>query len=451
MTYLTRPFFEFIFTVAPYAVPLLAVDLVALYLMIFRERFEPRTLIFWVAIVIVVPFAGFALYMLFGSTLVSRRVFGRKSEDDRRFAGADGWSEHRCPLSDVIRRAGADICAAGNSVRLFWSRSELEPGAMDEMGAARSTVHMMFRRMPRDGGELVRVLAAKAREGVQVRVMTSSLGFGRTRGVRALREAGVMFCTYHGTLYSLLSLRPANRNMRSVAVIDGRVAYQGRGAVLRVEGPAAARLELRFRADWLHGSGEDLGADVPVPEGAGDVPVQVISDGPDGHEGSPMASAYTAIVSGARERLRISTPYLLPDDEIYSAIKLAVLSGVEVMMLLPRRGRHWYQSWNSLAASNPLMTAGVRVFFVDRAMSKCAMVADGSVCLVGSGDYCGRSLANDFNTCCVVYSEEVAADMEGRFMEDLSDAAECLPEEYVRRSFADRVRIAVARCLMFLN
>lgn len=450
MTYLTRPFFWFLFAVEPVALPLLAVDLFALYLMIFRERFEPRTLIFWVAIVLVVPFLGFALYLAFGSTLLSRHRFGHKSERDRIFMEVSA-SEHHSPMVDLLRQAGADICTAGNAVRLFWMRDAMGPEALEEMRSARTSINMMFRRMPLDSGELYDVLTERAANGVAVRVMTSSLGFGRTPGIRRLKDAGVSFTTFHNPLRALLSLRPADRNMRSMAVIDGRVAYQGRGAVVRVEGPAATRLELRFRADWLYGSGEDLGTDVPAPETAGGTPVQVVSDGPDGSGDSPMATAYTQIVSCARRRLHISTPYLLPNDELYSAIKLAVLSGVEVMLLLPRRGRHWYQSWNSLAASNPLMMAGVRVFFVDKAMSKCAMVADGSICCIGSGDYCGRALSNDFNTCCVVYSEEVSASMEERFRDELMDAVECLPEEYVRRSFADRVRIAVARFLMFLN
>ena len=164
-----------------------------------------------------------------------------------------------------------------------------------------------------------------------------------------------------------------------------------------------------------------------------------------------MASCYTEIVTGARSVLRISMPYLMPNDEIYSAIKLAVLSGVEVIMLLPRRGRHWYQSWNSLAASNPLMMAGVRVYFADKSLSKCTLSADGRVCCIGSGNYCGRALRNDFNTGVVVHSEDVAGEMDGCFDRELEDAVECLPEEYVRRSFADRVRIVVARFLMVLN
>lgn len=448
MTYLTQPFFAFIFAVAPYGLPLLVVDLIALYLMIFKERFEPRTLIFWVAIVIVVPFVGFILYLIYGSTLATRHVFGRKAERDRRFLDAEGDG---CQgMSRIMRDAGADVCTCGNKVSVYWNRDDMEPIAAEEMAKATESIHVMFRRIPRGHEALYAVMEERASEGVDVRLMTSSYGFGRTPEVRRLKAAGVRFCTFHSTVYSLLSLKPANRNMRSMAIIDGKVAYQGRGAVIRVEGPAAARLEMRFRADWLHGSGEDLGAEVPEAGPCGDEDVQAVSDGPDG-SGSTLSACYTELITRAKRKLHISAPFLLPNDELYSAVKLAVLSGVEVIMLLPARGRHWYQSWNSLAASNPLMMAGAKVYFADKSLSKCVIVADGEVCCIGSGDYCGRSLRNDFNTGCLVYSRDVAEDADKCFMEELEDAAECHPEEYTRRSFSDRVRIAVARFLMFLN
>lgn len=448
MTYLTQPFFAFIFAVAPYGLPLLVVDLIALYLMIFRERFEPRTLIFWVAIVIVVPFLGFLLYLVFGSTLVTRYVFGRKAERDRRFLEVGGDDCRGIP--GVMRAAGADVCTHGNKVSMHWDRNEMQPTAVREMADANESIHLMFRRVPQNHDALYDVMEEMASKGVDVRLMTSSLGFGRTPDIRRLEAAGVRFCTFHRPVYSMFSSRPANRNLRSMVVIDGRVAYQGRGAVVRIEGPAAARLEMRFRADWLHGSGEDLGADVPEAEACGNADVQVVSDGPD-CSGSTLSACYTELITRARRRLHISTPYLLPNDELYSAVKLAVLSGVEVIMLLPAKGRHWYQSWNSLAASNPLMMAGAKVYFADRSMSKCVIVADGEVCCVGSGDYCGRSLRNDFNTGCLVYSKDVAEEADRCFRTELEDAAECHPEEYTRRSFADRIRIAVARLLMFLN
>ena len=429
--------------------------MIALVVMIFAERFNPRTLIFWISLVVIVPFVGILLYLAFGSNLYTRwRLSGRKRSEDERFLEGEGDVP---PEGDAVRvgcleSLGADVYTSDNDVRFYWDRSEMTPDMVSDIRAAGESVCLMARRMPKDSAGVHEALIDAASRGVSVRVMTSAIGFGRTRDAGRLKRAGVSFHSFHNPLYSMFSIRPANRNLRAMTVIDGRIAYQGRGATVRVEGPAAERLERRFRADWFHATGEDLGTRGSPPERVGGgCGVQVVSDGPDTGDAYPMLSCYADLISRSDRTLYMAFPYLLPNDDIYSTVKMAVVSGVDVRILLPRRGKHWYQSWNSLAASNPLMMAGVRVYFADKSLSKCTLSADGRVCCIGSGNYCGRALRNDFNTGVVVHSEDVAGEMDGCFDRELEDAVECLPEEYVRRSFADRVRIVVARFLMFLN
>lgn len=451
MTFLTRPFFTFIFAVEPVWLPLLVVDLIALLLLIFAEKLNPRTLIFWIAVVIVVPFVGFVLYLVFGSTIYSRWRFGRKHERDGRYRDAEPPADSDTGMPASMQRMGADVCTDGNLVDFYWGRSGLVSGMASDIRSAQERVFVMARRLPREYDEAYGALREAASRGVDVRVMTSKLGFGRTRGLRDMRRAGVRAVTFHNRLYSLLSIRPANRNMRTLVVVDGKVAYEGRGACIRAEGPAAERLERRFLADWSHASGESTEPSPRADPIPGGVPVQVVSGGPDAGGKSPVYSVYSEIITSARRTLYMAFPYLLPNDEIHATVKMAVASGVDVRILLPRRGRHWYQSWNSLAASNPLMLIGAKVYFVDRMLGKCVMVSDGRLCCVGSADFCSRPIYQDFNTCCVVNSEDVAGKAESDFLNELETAAECYPEEYQRRSFGDMVRIAVARMLMFFN
>ena len=455
MSYLTKPFLGFIFALEPVWLPLLLVDVFAILLMVFAERFNPRTLIFWISVVVIVPFAGFLLYLMFGSTLYSRwRFTNHKHAGDARFLGGGGRtpSEEDRQRAECLEALGADVYTSGNDVRFYWNGTDMVSDMAADIASARRSVHIMARRMPGDRGEIHRLLAEKAAEGVDVRLMTSTLGFGRTRGARDLKRAGVRFCTFHNPVYSMLSVRPANRNYRAMAVIDGRVAYQGRGASQRIEGPAAERLERRFRADWMYGAHEDMGLPEDVPPGIpGGCGVQVVTDGPDHGESYPMFSCYNDLVSRSRETLHMAFPYLLPNDDFYAAVKLAVVSGVDVRILLPRRGRHWYQSWNSLAASNPLMMAGAKVYFVDKMLGKCVIASDRRVCCVGSGDFSSRPLAQDFNLCCVTYSPDVAGRVADDIVAEAESGAECLPEEYRRRTFADVIRIGIARLMMFFN
>jgi len=357
MTFLTRPFLGFVFAVQPVWLPLLILDVVTIAVLIFRERLEPRALIFWISVTVVVPFVGPLLYLLFGCNLVSDRIFSRKEEAERGILASD-----KLMTGDarILRMGGADICTGGNVVGLRWSADDYAADMVSDIRSAGERIGLMSRWL--DYPEpVIEALAEKAREGVDVRVMTSAAGFGRTRGAGMLRKAGAEVRTFRSKLIAVVGMRPANRNLRSMLAIDGKVAYIGKGAVMRVEGPAAHRAMLRYSADWAFATHSEPSCGLEAPVGTGDAEVQLVSGGPDAGHDAPMRACFEHVISSAKHSLMVIAPYLTPNDEAYSALKMAVFSGVDVTVLLPRKGRHWYQSWNSLSASNPLMMAGVKV------------------------------------------------------------------------------------------
>ncbi|MDO5853359.1 MAG: phospholipase D-like domain-containing protein [Thermoplasmata archaeon] len=453
MTYLTVPFFTFVFAVLPFWLPLFVVDLSVFLVMLFKERFDPRTFIFWIAIVVIVPFGGALMYLIWGCTLFIRRDGLRKAESDAPVMAAEQGPvpEEDARLAGILGGSGADVYTQGNSAELVWSSHAGTDRFYGDLLAAKESIHLETAAIfpGRVGVETPGILAQKAGEGLDVRILTSVSGFGRNSGLHRMKKAGARHATLHHRVHSMFSISTKNRNLRNIIVIDGRIAYTGMSTFLRIEGPAAARLGTRFLADWHHATGEDV-APVPDPEPvAGGCGMQMVSSGPDSPT-SPMLHGYSAMISEAKERLYITFPYLVPTDEMYNAIKQAVISGTDVRILIPAKSRRWYQAWNSLAASNPLMEAGAHVYFASRSLVKCVVVADGRVCTVGSAVYNSRMWA-DYAENAVVYSEELARKAEEAFEAELEGAAECLPEEYTKRSVADRIAIGLARMMMFFN
>ena len=456
MTVLTKPFFTLVFAIADIAPLVIAVDLIGILMLLFKERMEPRTFVMWLMIILVLPIAGFILYLMFGCTVHARHVFGRKrSAETAMFEGesddAPEWISHEVR---AVRSSGGDIMTAGNDARLIWSIEEGLDVILADIGLAEKSVHIEMRAIPRGqvGERVVDALEAAAKSGMDVRLLTDVRGFGRTRGARRVRAAGGRFETFHNPLYSTFNIKNVNRNTRHISVIDGKVAYTGTDAVVRLEGPAAGRLERRFLADWAHAT--DTAPMVPDggPTPRGSDMVQIVSGGPDQCEGlGPMASAYEATISSAERTLLVSMPYMVPDENMYNALRLARLSGVEVILMLPGHGRHWYQRWNSLSASSQMMSSGVKVYFTQRRTRRCVMVADGRLLAVGSSPFSILSMTRDFSTAALVCSEDVASVAEDEFRRELGSAVECSPDDYRGRSFADRVKVGLSRVMMFFN
>ena len=138
MTFLTDQVIAYVTFVLPIWVPLLIVDVLALVVMIFVERLDPRSLIFWITMVVILPFAGVVLFLLYGSTLYADWRYQRKSEADRRFLdgeqdlpeGEDGI------VAGSMHELGADVCSSGNRVRFYWGRSDFVSDLVDDIGAA---------------------------------------------------------------------------------------------------------------------------------------------------------------------------------------------------------------------------------------------------------------------------------------------------------------------------
>lgn len=454
MTYLTVPFFTYVFAVIPVWPAWLAVNLIAMYMLLFKERFDPRTFVFWVAIVFVLPFLGFALYLLWGSTLHMRRDGERKESDDEPYmiGESDPVPDECARMVSVLCGAGSDVYTSGNEVQLHWTAREGVSALIRAVSQAEHTVYMEMTRIVsgEDGRRLTDILCQKARQGIDVRIITSKLGFGRTPGLSSMKRAGVRHHTFHSSINSVLSIRPANRDLRNLCIVDGVCGFCGMGAYMEFRGRASERLERRFLADWQHASGEVSDLRNPSAVSDGVCGVQLVSSGPDS-TGMPMLFGYSETISSARHTLYMTFPYLVPGDETYNAIKQAAIAGTDVRVLIPAKCKHWYQAWNSLSASNPLIASGVRVYFAEKALVKTLVVVDGEICIIGSGIYNSKSLTADYGENVIVYSDDIAKAAEAEFMAELEDAAECLPEELARRSIADQIRIGVARMFEFLN
>ncbi len=442
MTYFTRPFFtlvETFYTVLPLVV---IIDLIAIYLLIFKEKMDPRSFAFWIVLVIVLPFLGFALYLIYGCNLYSTSIFGRKLGRDREFG-----------LMDDPRIRGADTPTFGNDVRFYTGDEQWQNNVLRDLESAQNSIHIEIYTMPSKSlfPDLVDTLCQKSKEGVDIRFLMGR-GIPRTLNyLRALTRSGVKFMTFHRRFFSLVSTSFRFRNHRLMVIIDGRVAYSGEQSFVRLEGPSASRLDARFLADWSFAKGEPP-EQVWVSGEAGDTRVQVVSSGPDvGNEVDPAMMEYVSMIKSAKRSIVLSEPYLVPDENIYNFIKLAALSDVDVSLIVSDSGRHWYQHWNTMSASWPLIDSGARIFLSEKRFKDSQMCVDGMISAVGLPPFNSRVMLQDFHTSIIVESEEISHQVTEYLYGLTSSATELKKEDFEHRSLSVRIKTGLSRILMFFN
>jgi cardiolipin synthase len=345
----------------------------------------------------------------------------------------------------------------GNAVRLLGDRHGRDTleALRAEILAARRRIHVATYILSPDevGREIVSLLARRAREGVEVRLLVDAVGSWGTPLIvcRPLLRAGGCVARFNPTL-PLQGKGSANwRNHRKLAVFDGRVAiiggqnlglaYMGerpsnrrfRDCSFRLEGPVAGALERVFIADWCQATEEPARrfAD-PLRErqvAAGAARVEVVATGPD-VAGDPLWETYARFFATATSSITVVTPYFVPDRRLFGLLDDAARRGRRVRLVIPRRSDHRLLDFARRWYLRTLHEAGAEIlFFKPDVLHAKLVVIDGAAAVIGSANLDMRSLFLNYEIAAVLRDpaavraiEDYVAGLEpdcARYSEDL--------------------------------
>lgn len=352
----------------------------------------------------------------------------------------------------------------GNQIEVLKNGDQIFPAMFDAIDSAeRSIDFLTFVYWNGEiGKEFARHLSAKAKEGVRVRVLLDAAGAWEldTEVVDGMDEAGCDVRWFR-PIKARGALQANNRTHRKLLVCDEEVAFTGgvgiadvwtgdarnedewRDTHFRVTGPAVAGLRGAFFDNWAE-TGTDLVDEVdrfPDLPCVGPYDVQVIKGVAEAGN-SDVWNLFRLLVDCAQERIRITTAYFTPDEEIRRRLIAAAERGVSVEILVP--GPHADKRLVQVASEatfRELLDAGVRICTFQPSMLHAkVLTADGSVCVVGSANMNQRSTEYDDEVCLVIFDEDLTALLDGHTDEDLKRAEPVDLEDWEKRGLLQRVQ-----------
>jgi cardiolipin synthase len=424
----------------------------------------------WCLLVLVVPPVGAFLFWGFGYNYLLHRVRHKRSERSGRrkqHPHPDGPAHQieqgELDLGELAERVNAYPPRPGNALTVYHETEHAYNALLDAIAAARRYVHLEYFILRSDtaGNRLLNLLADKAKDGVEVRLLYDAMGSLHLKGrsLRPLLQAG-------GQAEAFLPLNPLHslirinlRNHRKITVVDGQIGFTGgmnigddylgknpalgywRDSFVRLEGPAVADLQRVFGEDWAFARSETLAEEkyAPPQPAAGEVCVQIADSGPD-QEINTIREIYFLAVIGARRRLWISSPYLVPDNGLFDALRAARYRGVDVRILTLLRPDHYISYYAGLYYAADLLAYGVKIYLYRKGMMHAKMMmVDGNWGMVGSANLDNRSLHLNFEVGCIVHDTEQVAQLETVYQRDLDDAVPLDQKTLETRSLASRV------------
>jgi cardiolipin synthase len=182
----------------------------------------------------------------------------------------------------------------------------------------------------------------------------------------------------------------------------------------RVTGPVVAQIQHAFAEDWFMACGEVLDDDDLYPDltRPGMAVARGISSGPD----EDLEKVYWIILgalAAARERVRIVTPYFIPDRTLIRALSVTALRGVDVQIVLPGRLDHRFIGWATRAFLWEILEHNCEIYlqnppFVHTKL----MTVDRQWVLLGSANVDPRSLRLNFEFNVEVYDPLLALQVD---------------------------------------
>jgi len=169
-----------------------------------------------------------------------------------------------------------------------------------------------------------------------------------------------------------------------------------------------------------------------------------------GRRRNPFYRALLGAIDAAQHRVLLTTAYLVPTRRLLRALTQAARRGVEVHLLLPGISDFWAPLAAGRSHYGRLLRAGVHLHERhDTLLHAKTCVIDGVWTSVGSSNLDWRSFLHNAEANVIVLDEALAAEMEGVYAEDLSQAKEIERAAWARRGLRQRLAETIARRFEF--
>ena len=453
-------------------------NLFFIIVIIMIEKKNPLYTILWIFLLTLMPYVGFFIYLFFGLTFKKKRVANKiykikKLKSRKDVSKSDNEELKRWKgLITYLEMSTDNHISSNNDIQVYFTGKDFFPELKKEIANAKKFINMEYFIFQFDGigKEIADLLIEKAKEGVEVNLIIDGVNLANFRLKRYFKNTGVNLHLFFRTYIPIFNIRLNYRNHRKVTIIDNRVAfiggmnigdeYLGKGKIgywrdtsVKIYGDIVSSFEKEFyfslsivKNEFLKDEKFSNEISLKYEEEDGTY-MQLISSGPN-YEFPVIRDNYIKLIQEARKSVFIQTPYFVPDDLLLDTLKSAVLSGIDVKIMIPNKADHPFIYWVNQYYVWELLRLGANIYRYENGFihSKTILV-DEEVVSVGTCNFDYRSFYLNFEINLNIYNKEVANSFKAQYYKDITISKKLTFADFKKRSIFTKVRESVFRLL----
>lgn len=437
-----------------------------------NSRMNPTAKITWLIVIMLLPVFGVLLY-LYTQTEIGHRVLKKRinqiitdtkesiPQSDEVMERLAGENPGVAALAHYMHRSGCHPVYENTSVVYFPLGEDKFDEMLKQLEEAKHFIFMEYFIVDEGlmWGRVLEILARKAAEGVDVRIMydgTCEFALLPHDYPKRLRALG-MKCKVFAPVSPFVSTCYNYRDHRKIMVIDGHTAFNGgvnladeyinrrvkfghwKDTAVMLKGEAVKSFTLMFLQMWGINEREDESArflsfqTAPAQEARG----YVIPYGDCPLDDDKLGErVYMDILNRSLSYVHIMTPYLILDGEMEAALRFAAERGVEVILLLP--GIPDKAVPYALAKTHyaSLLESGVKIYeYTPGFVHAKVFVSDSAEAVVGTINLDYRSLYHHFECATYLYKTDCIQEIEKDFKDTLAKCRQVTPETIRREKW----------------
>lgn len=453
----------------------------AVAIAIINSEDNPDYKIPWLFFVLLIPIVGFMCYFM----LYSRKLSAKQAkklhllqsentdkEDSAEFLMLGQYSSLACSQALTLAKLAGTHLYRNTDIRYFPVGEDFFVSLLTDLKRAKEFILMEYFIIEAGlfWNSILSVLKEKAAAGVEVRVVYDDIGCMMTlpgNYYKQLSGFGIA-CVPFSRLKGQANNEFNNRSHRKITVIDGKIGYTGginladeyinhiqkhghwKDVGIRLEGEAVQELTKTFLTDF------EMNTKKPCFDFSGYYRNSTIackgfcvpfSDGPKPVFNRQVAkTALLNLLFQARRSVRITTPYLIIDNELVQALENAALRGVKVQIITPGIPDKKLIYMITRSYYPRLIAAGVEVYeYTPGFIHAKSYTADENICIIGTINLDYRSLVHHFENgvwiCDHPVIREIAEDFEKTLKKSTRVENSSLKDSLLRRFIRALVKV----------